>query len=272
MSCHLSASIVLYYQSLELFQRVFQNFLCSNRNIRNRFHRSHLYLVDNGGSIETLSYIKNQEQSWMACMHLECITEQNNIGFGKAHNLCIDRTSANYHLILNPDVELAPDALINAITFLESHPECGLLSPKSTDTKNQQQFLCKRYPAISDLLLRGLAPEWIKRIFQKRLDLYEMKDVVGDNIYWDPPIVSGCFMLFRTSVLKQLGGFDPRFFLYFEDFDLSLRASRITRIAYVPSVKIVHHGGNAARKGIRHIFFFLESAVKFFNKHGWKFF
>lgn len=46
---------------------------------------------------------------------------------------------------------------------------------------------------------------------------------------WDPPIVSGCFMPFRTDVLKSLGGFDPRCFLYFKDYDLSLRTGSVTR-------------------------------------------
>ncbi|WES91767.1 glycosyltransferase [Aeromonas hydrophila] len=86
----------------------------------------------------------------------------------------------------------------------------------------------------------------------------------------DPPIVSGCFMLFRTDVLQLLGGFDPRFFLYFEDFDISLRAGKISRIAYVPQVKVVHHGGHASRKGWRHIWMFGRSMVTFFNIHGWR--
>ncbi len=60
-------------------------------------------------------------------------------------------------------------------------------------------------------------------------------------------------MLFRTEVLKKLGGFDPRYFLYFEDYDLSLRTHEVARVAYVPSVRVLHHGGDAARKGWTHI-------------------
>ena len=64
--------------------------------------------------------------------------------------------------------------------------------------------------------------------------------------------------------------FDRRFFLYFEDYDLSLRSAEITRIAYVPAVKVVHHGGHAARKGLRHIGMFVRGAALFFRLHGWK--
>jgi GT2 family glycosyltransferase len=56
--------------------------------------------------------------------------------------------------------------------------------------------------------------------------------------------------------------------LYFEDFDISLRASEITRIAYVPEVRIIHDGGNAAKKGAWHIRQFLRSAVTFYASHG----
>lgn len=76
-------------------------------------------------------------------------------------------------------------------------------------------------------------------------------------------IVSGCFMLFRTDALKALGGFDERYFLYFEDFDLSLRAQKLGRVVYYPGVRIQHYGGGAGRKGWRHIKMFLRSALTF---------
>lgn len=200
------------------------------------------------------------------------IRNQNNVGFGAAHNQCLN-VDSEYHLIFNPDIELSPDALTNALAFMDAHPECGLLTPRAYWQNGQQQYLCKRMPTVFNLLLRGFAPKCIKRLFAKRLAHYEMTDVINEtDVYWNPPIVSGCFMLFRTSVWKQLNGFDDRFFLYFEDFDLSLRAGKITQIAYVPSVKIIHHGGHAARKGWNHIKMFSKSMCTFFNIHGWRLF
>lgn len=199
-----------------------------------------------------------------------------NLGFGMAHNQAITHVNNNiydckYHLILNPDLEVAPDALQNALEFMNMHPECGLLTPYATWKDGQVQHLCKRYPTVFELLVRGFAPTFFKNIFRKKLNYYEMADVLSeDNIFWDPLIVSGCFMLFRTDVLRQLGGFDPRFFLYFEDFDISLRAGKISRIAYVPQVKVVHHGGHASRKGWKHIKMFGRSMITFFNIHGWR--
>jgi GT2 family glycosyltransferase len=77
-------------------------------------------------------------------------------------------------------------------------------------------------------------------------------------------------MFVRRKAIDATGGFDPRFFLYFEDFDWSVRLNRVVRTAYVPSVQVIHHGGGAARKGLRHIGYFLRSGARFFNKHGWK--
>lgn len=191
-----------------------------------------------------------------------------NPGFGVGHNRGLSELG-RYHLILNPDVELQTDALSIAMSFMTSHLECGLLAPVRVDAEGRPQSLCKRYPSVLVLLLRGFAPRFVRALFPEQLAQYEMRDKLSSDVLWDPPIISGCFMLFRSEVLNQLGGFDPRFFLYFEDDDISLRTGAISRIARVPQVRIIHHGGHAARKGLRHIAIFARSAVKFFSKHGW---
>ena len=82
-----------------------------------------------------------------------------NIGYGVAHNLMLHGTGADYQLVLNPDVDVAPDAIINAISWLDAHPEVGALAPAVTKPDGTPDFLCKRYPAVFDLLLRGFAPD-----------------------------------------------------------------------------------------------------------------
>lgn len=196
--------------------------------------------------------------------------DHGNIGYGAGHNLAIHSTQSDFHLVLNPDVLLEKDALLHAFEFMVSYPEVGLLTPAARDREGHRQYLCKRYPTLLDLLLRGFAPNFLKQCFQKRLHNYELRDKVGNAVMWDVPIVSGCFMLFRQSALRRLGGFSPGYFLYFEDFDISIRAAKIARTVYVPSVRITHFGGHAARKGWRHIVLFSRSAVAFFKAHGWK--
>ncbi len=194
-----------------------------------------------------------------------------NIGYGEGHNLAWSKSLADYHLILNPDVELEQDSLLKAINFLEQDPTVGLLAPAVRDPKGYTQYLCRRYPTVMDLLLRGFAPKPVRYLFHNRLSRYELQDVIGRETIWDVPLSSGCFMMLRRSVLGAVNGFDPAYFLYFEDYDLSLRVARVSRSAYVPTVRIVHHGGQAARKGIRHVWLFTRSAIRFFNRHGWAF-
>ena len=225
-----------------------------------------LFLIDNGGSAEALAGLA-VPVGWT----VHHLSGHGNVGFGRGHNLSLDG-AGDFHLILNPDLELAPDALVEAMAFMATHPECGLLAPAAYWDDGRMQYLCKRVPAVFDLFLRGFAPGWLRRRFARRMERYEMRDLIGGQVVWDPPLVSGAFMLFRSEVLRRLGGFDPDFFLYFEDYDLSLCAARLTRLAYVPAVRVVHHGGHAARKGWHHIRLFVSGAARFFNKHGWRWF
>ncbi len=227
------------------------------------------FLVDNGGEASTLAEIRKG----LGATEIDyaTLTGHGNVGYGRGHNLAIDASDSTYHLILNPDIDIDPDALVRALDFLDMHREVGLLTPWIGDERGNAQYLCRRFPALLDLLVRGFLPARMRRRFAGRLARYEMRDVINDrDVVEDPPIVSGCFMLFRTEVLKKLGGFDPRYFLYFEDYDLSLRTHDVARVAYVPSVRVIHHGGGASRKGFAHIRMFAASAFKFYNRFGWR--
>jgi hypothetical protein len=197
-----------------------------------------------------------------------------NIGFGTAHNLMLHGTGANYQLVLNPDAELAPDALVNAVRWMDAHPEVGAVAPAVTTGDGTPEYLCRRYPTVFDLLLRGFAPQWLRSLFRRRLERYELRDRI-DPASTEPvpdiPLLSGCCMLVRRQAIDATGGFDPKFFLYFEDYDWSVRLSAVARTAYLPTFRVVHHGGGAARKGLRHIGLFARSGIRFFRKHGWRF-
>jgi GT2 family glycosyltransferase len=231
-----------------------------------------VYLVNNNSTPLALDALRALGFDGFSCGAASCVVEgHGNIGYGRAHNIAIERTPARYHLILNPDIDLAPDALRQALAFLQQRPEIGLLTPRIVDADGAMQFLCRRPPALVDLLIRGFLPRCMRKPFDGRLARYEMRDVIGaHDVVYDPPIMSGCFMMFNTEILREIGGFDPRYFLYFEDYDLSLRASKMTHSAYVPSVKVTHFGGDASRKGWHHISMFVVSAFKFYRRFGWR--
>jgi GT2 family glycosyltransferase len=275
----LQISIVTHRPDLKLLERCLRKLALAIAAGREAgvMRTVHLALIDNSedraiaDGVIKLGKTRFQDTN----VHVTYLHGHANIGYGAAHNLVLHGTGSDYHLVLNPDVELAPDALANGVRWLDQHEDVGALAPLARDGAGRRVFLCKRYPAIFDLFLRAFAPGFMRRVFRRRLDRYELRDIMDV----DPPrevigvpALSGAFMLVKRFAIDQTGGFDPRFFLYFEDFDWSVRLNRITKTAFVPSVEIGHHGGHAARKGFRHIAWFVRSGVRFYRRHGWKWF
>jgi GT2 family glycosyltransferase len=230
-------------------------------------------LVDNGPGKDQAGTLRELAARTLRAASPDSIIVKSghgNVGYGRGHNLAMAHSTGQYHLVLNPDVVLEPDSISEALRFMGSRPEIGLITPAARGAEGETHYLCKRYPSVLDLLLRGFAPRALKRLFSERLARYEMRDEVGEAVLVDVPIASGSFMFLRREALVAVGGFADAYFMYFEDFDLSVRLARVARIAYVPEVRITHFGGDAARKGWKHIRMFIQSGVTFFSRNGWK--
>ena len=273
----LQVSIVTFEPDLPLLERTLDTLAIAIEAAQDArvLKTVHVALVDNSGDRGIAERVMEIARARFADepVHVAFLHGHANIGYGAAHNLVLHGTGADYHLVLNPDAELAADALVNGVRWLDAHPEAGALTPAVSDASGCRQYLCKRYPAVFDLLLRGFAPRFVKSLFARRLARYEMRDVVDADPPQEAlgvPVMSGAFVLARRDAIDRTGGFDPRFFLYFEDFDWSVRLNQVARNAFVPSVSIVHHGGGAARKGWRHVAWFIGSGFRFYTKHGWR--
>jgi len=274
----LTVSIVTYQPDLVLLERCLVSLATALDVARGEgiLRDANVVLVDNTGSRTTAEAVVHLGESRFrgSGWTMNYLHRHTNIGYGRAHNLVMHGGNTHYHLVLNPDVELEPDALVAGMRFLDAHPEIGVLAPAVSGAHGEREFTCKRYPAVLDLALRAFAPAALRRWCRRRLERYEMRDAIeavsGDGFVSPVPLLSGCFMLARRKAVDATGGFDPGYFLYFEDFDWSVRLNRICGSAYVPSVRIVHYGGGAARKGARHLAHFARSAIRFYRKHGWK--
>lgn len=268
----LSVAIVTYRCDAALFARTLASLAgaIAYAAARGRMGAVRVHVIDNGppGSRADLD---RAVATWNAAAGaLQVHAGHGNVGYGRANNLVLPLLHSDFHLVMNPDVELERESLDAALEALETHPEVGLVAPAVRGDDGVPQFLCKRYPSVWVLFLRGFAPRVLRRRFEHAVAHYEMRDVIGERFVGRVPLASGCFMLVRTPLFRRLGGFDPRFFMYFEDYDLSMRLGREAAIAYVPAARIVHHGGEAARKGWRHVAWFARSAWRFFSRHGWK--
>lgn len=211
------------------------------------------------------------EHSWVT---VSALAGHGNIGYGAANNLALSSLPAHdFVLILNPDVGLDRDAISAAVAYLQNHAGAVMVSPVAVNARGAPLYLAFRYPTVAVLGLRGFAPPFIKTLFEPLLARYEFRrrgDPAFDHALENPELISGCFMLTRGITFRELGGFDENFFLYFEDFDFALRTSRLGNVVRLPACRITHAGGGAARKGLRHIGLFCRSALRFFNKHGWR--
>lgn len=270
----LSVSIVLHDSCLRRLRRALQSLAeaASQALGSGLLAQTTVTLVDNASRPLYREQLAQLVDTWPVQdgYRLQYVCESTNRGFGRGHNTVISELDSDYHLVLNPDVELQPDTLQAGLAVLQSRSDIVLLSPRVAGGSGEQEFLCKRYPSVLVLLLRGFAPRAASRLFRRRLQAYELRDQCSGDAQAEVAIVSGCFMLARSAALRGVGGFDERFFLYFEDFDLSLRLQQEGRLVFDPSVRIVHYGGYAATKGWRHLRYFVASGIQFFNRHGWR--
>lgn len=233
-----------------------------------------IHLIDNSeeGNLSLQSFASLQSQIEDLGVQLKLVQGHGNVGYGAAHNLVIREMDSDYHLLLNPDLRLDQRCLVAGVSYLHENENVVMASPYVAFENGEKQYLCKRYPSVFTFIVRGFFPKSLKRLCAKRLAKFEMHDISETGPCTNIPIASGCYMLCRTKVLQQIEGFNEDFFLYFEDFDLSLRLTAIGQIAYVPAMRITHSGGNAALKGWSHIRMFVRSGIRFFNIHGWRLF
>ena len=270
----LTVSIVLYESSLDLLRRALASLDRAARIAREPagLARVDVELVDNSTTQAYRTQAAELASGWASddFFQVSYTAMPDNRGFGAGHNTVIQSLDSAVHLVLNPDVELSPDALAVGLAALQDDAGIALVSPRATGDDGRQEFLCKRYPSVLVLFLRAFGPRFVRRLFQRRLSYYQMRDVCAGTSEAEVMLASGCFMLVRSDAIRAAGGFNEGYFLYFEDFDLSLRLSGQGRLIFNPAMHIVHHGGYAASKGMMHLKYFLRSGITFFNQHGWR--
>lgn len=213
-----------------------------------------LFLIDNSPS-DTLKTLANHPE-------IEYIFNNKNIGFGKAHNLVLNKikNTSTYHLILNPDVFFTADVIPNLIKEVVKINNLAMIAPKVVYNNGKQQFICRKFPTFIDLVIRRL------HIFKQRIKEQEYQNINLSKPFF-PDAVHGCFMLFKTKDFITLNGFDERYFLYMEDIDICKKIHYSDKkILYFPNEKITHIHRKGSAKKIKLLIYHLSSAIKYFIK------
>ncbi len=227
-----------------------------------------VYIVDNASEDKTVNVLKTLPD----IDRVRLIENKTNVGFGAGHNQVIACVDSEYHVLCNPDIVVNADTLKILAAYMDNNPDIGLVCPRFNYADGRLQANNHRLPTVFDLALRRLAPKRLKKCLEKRMNRYLMLDV-GYDLPCDVPFVSGAFMFCRTAVLRQVGGFDTRYFLYFEDVDLCRKVQLAGfRTAYCPDASVVHLWQRAAYKSWRMTWVMLISALKYFNKWDYQFF
>ncbi len=196
------------------------------------------------------------------------IQSRENVGFARANNEACSGSSGSILLFLNPDTEILGAAIEQLYAQLINMPQAAIVGPRLLNTDGSVQDTCVRaFPTIlnqlldSDLLrnLFPQAPLWGKQTLTAQGDAPRRVDAV-----------SGACLMIRRSVFESVGMFSTDYFMYAEDMDLCLKATRAGfGVYYVPTAVVVHHGGASSAQSAANTFsavMALESQWRYFRK------
>lgn len=223
----------------------------------------HLYIIDNSSNDELREFIKSHESAH----YIHSL----NLGYGSGHNIAIRKSieiGADYHVVLNPDIYWDGDVIGELTKYMDRNPDVGQVMPKIIYPSGETQYLCKLLPTPIDLIGRRFMP--IRSYRKKHGYNYELHWTNYDKIM-EVPLLSGCFMFLRVSVLEKVGGFDDRYFMYAEDFDLCRRIGEISKTVFYPFVSVTHVYEKGSYKNKKLLKYHIQSIIKYFNKWGWFF-
>ncbi|MBU0722300.1 glycosyltransferase family 2 protein [Patescibacteria group bacterium] len=178
---------------------------------------------------------------------IKFIMNSQTIGLGAANNKGAKIAQGKYIVIINPDTLIGKDVFIKLFVYMENHSQVGVVGPKQFNLDNTVQNSCFRWPGLITPLSRR-TPLGKISYAKKNLDRFLYKDYNKDRareVDW----LLGSFLFCRASALKQIGLYDEKFFLYFEDTDLCKRFWQGGwKVVYNPEVAIIHnHGRQSAR-------------------------
>ena len=195
------------------------------------------------------------------------IDNSENVGFGRANNQGFSRAKGVYTLILNPDTVLQEDTLEKCISYLLAHPEVGGLGIKGLDGSGQFLPESKRAlptPLVALWKITGLSAIFPKSSVFARYHLGHLSPEENHEV----DILVGCFMMVPTQLLLSVGGFDPQYFMYGEDIDLSYELQKTGhKNIYFSDSQIIHYKGESTKRGsLNYVRMFYKAMVLFAKK------
>lgn len=177
-------------------------------------------------------------------------------GFGVNHNAAFQHCRQPFFCPLNPDIELIANPFPQLLALFESDESVALTAPMVRSLDGAQEDSVRHFPTVTSLLRKALS------------GADGRYSVSPGQASFSPEWVAGMFMLFSSRNFVRLGGFDERFFLYYEDVDICVRAWNAgMRVLVCPSVFVIHDARRDSHRSLRHLRWHLTSMARYFFRH-----
>ena len=175
------------------------------------------------------------------------IANEDNLGFAAANNQALEAATGDLKLVLNPDVVLPPGGVAGLVACMARHPKASAVAPKLVHPDGRVQLSRRSFPDPDVLLYEALL---LSKLFPRspRFGRYRMSWWgYDDERTVDQPMTSA--LLLRTAALEEVGHFDQRFPLFFNDVDLCRRLwDAGWEVWFTPEVEVIHHVGASTRQ------------------------
>lgn len=219
------------------------------------------WIVVNNSPEENL---KNILDNFVENVRITIIDNPKNIGFGAGCNQGAVRASGEILLFLNPDCEFTGGSFNTIVQRIKDDRKIGAVGPRLIDREGNTEFSWDWFP--------GILSEYRMRRMKMRAQVKDVKQHLDATLYSEPlrvDWVTGGALFMRSSVFNQIGGFDDRYFLYFEDVDLCKRLGRAGySVWFDPSFELIHDRGGASSKEISTVSQeYRRSQLLYYKKH-----
>ena len=215
-------------------------------------------VVDNASTDKSIESIGH--------LNVKILHSAKNAGFGKACNLALPHCNGNYILLLNPDTQSSSSALLALVEILEKNEDIGVVGPQQVNETGKVARTCCRFPTLQTAIwdLTGLSKMMPKTFTPAPIMIDWPHDATR---YVDH--VMGSYMLIKRKAIDLAGFMDDRYFVYYEDVDLSKRIhEKGFKILYTADVQIFHEGGGASKTiKAKRLAYSLQAKINYWHIH-----
>lgn len=237
--------------TLECLDSIYENKCSEDWNI---------VLVDNNSWDGSVEAINNKYPK------VEVKNNKINVGFAGANNQILSRNDSEFYLLLNSDTRVLDDVIQRSIVYMRSKPEVGAMGCRVLNQDTSLQYTCSRFPTIASKLGQ------LFQLSKLQTGKYKSAELMSDwqrDTEREVDVISGCYLLVRNDVIKDVGLMDEEFFFFGEETDWCYRIKKCGwKLAFAPVGEIIHLGGGSSNSlNYQRDLMLTNSLVRFIRKH-----